>query len=467
MEQIARESQEWDRQWQHEIAYVLHRLFRLGLRMRERKFKPALRKRILKWMRRENVEATASPREEFSMIHVAILVPSLVATAPGRSWTQITQQSALNKAREILSSKESMREAMLLEGQEALDMVDLLDQTADVFSGIYRQRAMWLLSRLCKRCGLLPSSCCISEVLQRITRDPLFTGGFADVYRGQLGSRDVALKVLRVFGGSSGRNDVLKAFCKEAALWKRLRHPNVVPFLGVSTTAFEGRLCLLSPWLAHGHVRMYLEDHPDSNRLKFLLDVTLVLEYLHSLRVTHGDLKGVNILIDDDLRARLADFGLTVISSDPSVAQAMDVTTAMQEAGSTRWMAPELFDPSVPCAPNTASDIYALAMVFWEIFAGENPFPEMRMEPAVIQKVSRGDRPPRPLFGLSLGLSDPIWALMERCWQHQSALRPGVEEIVPIVQKAHAAFIPARATMPRKPDANDDRSSLDALFVDK
>jgi hypothetical protein len=62
---------------------------------------------------------------------------------------------------------------------------------------------MWLLSKLCSRSGLLPSSCRISESIKRVTRNPLFIGGFADVHRGQLGSRDVALKVLRVHGNSS------------------------------------------------------------------------------------------------------------------------------------------------------------------------------------------------------------------------------------------------------------------------
>lgn len=65
------------------------------------------------------------------------------------------------------------------------------------------------------------------------------------------------------------------------------------------------------------------------------------------------------------LRACLADFGLTAITLDPAVAPGMNSTTLLQEAGSTRWMAPELFAEN--SRVTTMSDVYALGMVALEV----------------------------------------------------------------------------------------------------
>jgi hypothetical protein len=87
--------------------------------------------------------------------------------------------------------------------------IPIVLQTADALAGQFRKRAMYVLSRMCKRTSMLPNSCRIKEDIQHITSDPLFMGGFADVYRGQLGTRNVALKVLRVYGNRNG-DEVLR-----------------------------------------------------------------------------------------------------------------------------------------------------------------------------------------------------------------------------------------------------------------
>jgi serine/threonine protein kinase len=66
-------------------------------------------------------------------------------------------------------------------------------------------------------------------------------------------------------------------------------------------------------------------------------------------------MKGTNILIDVDHRARLADFGLTSLTSDTATGS----TGATADAGTARWMAPERFDSSIPAPPTHAADVYA------------------------------------------------------------------------------------------------------------
>jgi serine/threonine protein kinase len=120
---------------------------------------------------------------------------------------------------------------------------------------------------------------------------------------------------------------------------------------------------------------------PHSNNFIQALDIAKGLEYLHSQKVIHGDLKGVciagvlymmslttflqvNILISRTQRAFLADFGLaTTINST------VRNSSTFQSGGTLRWQAPELFrddDDEVPNTNTMATDIYAFAMVCYE-----------------------------------------------------------------------------------------------------
>lgn len=50
-------------------------------------------------------------------------------------------------------------------------------------------------------------------------------------------------------------------------VWRRLRHPNVLPFMGVNVNIFKPRIALISPWMNNGHMLYYLKKFPDANRL--------------------------------------------------------------------------------------------------------------------------------------------------------------------------------------------------------
>jgi serine/threonine protein kinase len=158
----------------------------------------------------------------------------------------------------------------------------------------------------------------------------------------------------------------------------------------------------------------------------------------------HGDLRGTNILIDDNEDIRLADFGLTVFA---------DATNGHTSCvgGSTRWMAPELFVPKLfglDCYRRTyASDIYAVACVAVEVrirgcvtfppntcpkqaCTKAPPFPNFPAgrfgEIAVLLHVIKGGRPERPLVDV---MTDPLWRLVEMCWSHDIATRPRACEV--------------------------------------
>jgi len=92
-------------------------------------------------------------------------------------------------------------------------------------------------------------------------------------------------------------------------VWKRLRHPNVVPFLGVISKPLQ----LVSEWMPNGTLTNYIRKIPGANRIALvspfsaagldryrcrpkLLDVAEGLNYLHASHTIHGDLKGAGTL---------------------------------------------------------------------------------------------------------------------------------------------------------------------------
>ena len=203
-------------------------------------------------------------------------------------------------------------------------------------------------------------------------------------------------------------------FRREVIAWRHLRHPNILPFIGVNLE--RRRLAMVSEWMDHGNISEFVKNHGEVNRVQLvsdcirslgdrcerviqLADAANGLEYMHSIRMVHGDLKGVwflmvagcpsthhnnqgNILINQSFRACLADFGLSTIvgmerraAANGSLISMASKTSLLSftAGGTTRWMNPELLDPDrfgiTDHRPTKQSDCYALGMVVYEVRA--------------------------------------------------------------------------------------------------
>ena len=136
----------------------------------------------------------------------------------------------------------------------------------------------------------------------------------------------------------------------------------------------------------------------------------------------------VNILIDNERRARLADFGLlTIISDDPTI------RSAVVGATTAHWMSPELLVPErfglKESHPTKASDCYALGMVIYEVLSGQAPFAQYSFL-EVVQRVVDGERPKRPLGAREAWSTDSIWGTLELCWKPQPCDRIGAKAVL-------------------------------------
>lgn len=194
--------------------------------------------------------------------------------------------------------------------------------------------------------------------------------------------------------------------------------------------------------------------------------------------MVHGDLKGVrcssclsllfllttalckaNILVTPSGIACLADFGLASVA-DSQALKWTSLSTAARSGGTLRWKAPELvgcglgtstIDDNRSVPSTTSSDIYSFACVCYEvwvpiticihpkllnrsvqIFTGNIPFYEIKVDVAVYGALGRGRRPSRPSDSICLpcGLDDNMWNLVENCWDSDPMKRPHAIEVV-------------------------------------
>ena len=155
-----------------------------------------------------------------------------------------------------------------------------------------------------------------------------------------------------------------------------------------------------------------------------------------------SDIKA-NILIDQNGHARLADFGLLVIVSDP--ASFIDPSSAGTARGTVRWMSPELFHPDKfglkGSRPTKESDYYALGMVVYEVLSGKVPFAPFG-DIVVMRKVTDGERPERPKQAEGAWFTDDIWDMLNRSWAPQPKSRPNVEAVLECLEQIPKTWKP-------------------------
>lgn len=192
-------------------------------------------------------------------------------------------------------------------------------------------------------------------------------GGFGKVYSGQWNGKNVAIKKLNVkFNQNYCKKNHIETFIKEVNFVSNLRHPNVILYMGVS--AFNGEFYMLSEHMARGslfdnlHVKKV--TFTDKEKLNIVYELALAMQYLHSKKIYHCDLKSGNVLLDNKNCVKLNDFGLSkikhLVRSDPK-----------GKVGTPNWMAPEILKEEEFSAK---SDVYSFGMVVYELIAEQIPY---------------------------------------------------------------------------------------------
>ncbi|KAJ7234900.1 kinase-like domain-containing protein, partial [Mycena haematopus] len=302
-----------------------------------------------------------------------------------------------------------------------------------LLDGRVRPMILKALLKLSTKSGKHPRCFALSDRLQ-LADTPVAAGSFGDVWKGRIHDETVSAKIMRVYQ-EADIEALLKEFYREALIWRQLSHSNLLPFFGAYYLGgTKCQLCLVFPWVENGDVARYLKSNPKGvNRLSLVLDITLGLKSLHAMKLVHGDLKAINVLVTRSGRAVLADFGLSSITDSKHLL----CTSSANPGGTMRWQAPELFRGS---RNSFASDVYTFSCVCYEIFTGTLPFHELSADVAVMYKVMHGDRPSR-----SSSILDEVWNVMQECWKEDPQERPSAEHLVFRLRNCPICAVPTNA----------------------
>ncbi|KAL5212264.1 hypothetical protein ABZP36_023111 [Zizania latifolia] len=258
---------------------------------------------------------------------------------------------------------------------------------------------------------------------------PFAQGAFGKLYRGTYNGEDVAIKLLEKPENDQERAQALEQqFVQEVMMLSRLRHPNIVRFIGACRKSIVW--CIITEYAKGGSVRQFLARRQNKSvplrlAVKQALDIARGMAYVHALGFIHRDLKSDNLLIAADKSIKIADFGVARIE--------VKTEGMTPETGTYRWMAPEMiqhrpYDHKV--------DVYSFGIVLWELITGMLPFTNMTAVQAAFAVVNKGARPVIPQDCLPA-----LSHIMTLCWDANPEVRPAFTDIVYMLESAEMEIV--------------------------
>ncbi|KAI8911152.1 kinase-like domain-containing protein [Gorgonomyces haynaldii] len=227
-------------------------------------------------------------------------------------------------------------------------------------------------------------------------------GAYGPLYKGQFQGKTVAIKRIKT---SNMQQTQVQELLSELTKRMDLEHPRIISLLAVVEE--ENDMSLVSQYIQCKALDVFIaqEDMLEPEQLFTIgLDVASAMTYLHSQRIVHCNLKSSNILIEHDQRAIVTDFGLSSIIPLRNPEQHADAY----------YMAPECIAAGVY---NQTTDVYAFAMILWELFSWRQPY-DGREPQEIVPMVMQGYR--LPVDGFPPG----IQTLVSLSWDGEAGVRP-------------------------------------------
>ncbi|CAI0384249.1 unnamed protein product [Linum tenue] len=272
-------------------------------------------------------------------------------------------------------------------------------------------------------------------------------GSYGEVYQADWNGTEVAVKKFLDQGFSGA---ALAEFKREVRIMRRLRHPNVVLFMGAVTR--PPNLSIITEFLPRGSLYRILHrpqcQIDERRRIKMALDVARGMNCLHSSSPTivHRDLKSPNLLVDKNWNVKVflcptcllmfvqvCDFGLSRLKHNTFL-------SSKSTAGTPEWMAPEVLrnEPS-----NEKCDVYSFGVILWELATMRIPWSGMNPMQVVgaVGFQNRRLEIPKELDPL---VSRIIW----ECWQTDPNLRPSFSQLTVALKPLQRLVAPLQMDQP-------------------
>lgn len=259
-------------------------------------------------------------------------------------------------------------------------------------------------------------------------------GSFGEIVRACWRGTPVAVK--RILPSLSDDKLVIQDFRHEVNLLVKLRHPNIVQFLGAVTE--KKPLMLITEYLRGGDLHQCLKEKgalSPATAVNFALDIARGMAYLHNEPnvIVHRDLKPRNVLLVNTNadHLKVGDFGLSKLVR---VQNSHDIYKMTGETGSYRYMAPEVFKHR---KYDKKVDVFSFAMILYEMLEGEPPLSQYEAYEAA-KYVAEGHRP----HFRAKGYTPELKELIESCWAADMNKRPSFLEILKRLEKIKETIHP-------------------------
>ncbi|KAK4727140.1 hypothetical protein R3W88_032057 [Solanum pinnatisectum] len=226
----------------------------------------------------------------------------------------------------------------------------------------------------------------------------------------------------------------INAFKHELTLLEKVRHPNVVQFVGAVTQNIP--MMIVSEYHPRGDLGSYLQKKgriSPSKALKYALDVARGMNYLHECKpdpIIHCNLNPKNILLDNGDHLKVAGFGLIKLSKiSPDKAKLVQPECFDR---SSPYVAPEIYKDEIF---DRNADIYSFGILLYEMLEGTPPFNTKSPEEATRLMCLEGQR---PAFKLKSKYPPELRELIEECWDPEAFVRPTFSEVIVRMNKIFA-----------------------------
>jgi eukaryotic-like serine/threonine-protein kinase len=257
----------------------------------------------------------------------------------------------------------------------------------------------------------------------------LGSGGMADVYlaEDQLLGRQLAVKLLHHHFAED--QEFVERFRREASSAAGLSHPNIVAIF--DRGEWNGTYYIAMEYVAGRSLKTVVREQgalDPAAAIDIVIQVLRAARFAHKRGVIHRDLKPHNVILDEEGRARVTDFGI-------AKAGASDMTLTGSIMGTAQYLSPEQAQGHTVSG---RSDLYAVGIILYELLTGSVPFDGETAVAIAFKQVSAEPRPPSEL---QPGVSAALDAVVLRALAKDPARRfADADEFIAALQQARAAL---------------------------